>query len=306
MRRLATYGIIVVGGFMLLLSGVFIQRLWADLFVTGHDTVVKTGRPTKLTAKIERKIISYLAPNLKGVELCFYLGQQEIGKAVSDQDGIAHLPYTPLTVGMHTISYQIKGKSSRYRAGRLFAVSGTRPAVVTDIDGTISNYPDWEVPLGGAKAPTFPYAPEFLRKLADGYDIIYLTARDDALDVVTMAFLNHHQFPEGAVLYNEWGMRGEKRRQMGAKHAAGFKLRMIKFLQEAGIIVVAGIGNSATDVEAYSEAGIDSYIRKDPKQSIANPKASILFANYQELEGIFAAKHAQYQELARRLAEDKK
>jgi phosphatidate phosphatase PAH1 len=265
----------------------------AEIVITGHDVIVHAGTKAVLSAKAEKKFISFLSPDIRGLEVTFLYKELVIGTAVTDKYGIARVEYLAVNqAGVYPITYQIPKKKMYYRAGRLFVVDGSRPALVTDIDGTISDYPDWKVPLGGSTAPTFANASEVLRKLAQSYDLIYLTARDDAMDKVTMAFLDKHRFPEGPVLYNDLGLSKEKRKQLSPKHHGAFKCAVIKKTLAAGIPIVAGIGNASTDAEAYLGAGIDAYLIKDPKYVISAP--AVVFQDYAEFEQILAKKDAEY------------
>jgi uncharacterized HAD superfamily protein len=68
------------------------------------------------------------------------------------------------------------------------------------------------VPISGQQAPAFKNSVDALNRLSQDYNIVYLTARDDALDEKTRGFLfkDHdparagvQSFPLGAVLYND-------------------------------------------------------------------------------------------------------
>ncbi len=281
------------GGVLAILVMGFLNKcVQAEVMITGHDIIIRQGYTATLSAKAETRFISFLQPDIKNLTVTFLLDGQVLGSGVSDKDGIAKVSYLTTKPGVYKIAYQITGKKFAYRSGRLFVVSGERPALVTDIDGTISDYPDWKVPFGGGSAPTFANAPELFRQLAGKYDIVYLTARDDVWDKATLAFLNKHNFPEGAILYNELGLSGTKRKQLSSKHHGSFKLAAIEKLQENGIIVAFGIGNAATDAAAYVKAGIDSYLIKDKKYNIKPP--SVVFESYSELEQLLSKKETHY------------
>lgn len=286
------------GGFVafLITGGFFFTYLQAEVFITGHDAIVLPGQSAVLSAKAEIKFISFLQPDIKGLTVHFMVGGRALGSGVTDKDGIAQIAYNAAAPGVYQIEYRI-AKKCKYRAGRLFVASGKRPTIVTDIDGTISDYPDWKVPFGGGKAPTFTHAPELFRKLAEKYEIVYLTARDDVWDRATLAFLDKHNFPPGPIVYNQLGLAGEKRKQLSSKHHGSFKLAAIERLKASGLVVVLGIGNAATDAEAYVNAGIDSYLIRDKKYQIKSP--SIVFDNYSELELILTKKEDHYQSLVK-------
>lgn len=268
----------------------------SNIVLTGHDEMVKTGNTGILAVKVEKKILGYWAPNLTEIQVEFLLGEDLLGSGITDSQGIARLKYAPDRVGVHKINYRLPAIARRYRCrpGHLFSVSGMRPAVAVDIDGTLSDYPEWKVPFGGGSAPAFHYAGEFLRRLAARYEIVYLTARDDVLDEVTMSFLKKHGFPEAPVLYNDW------RRFL--TRAEQFKYESIGRLRENGVPIVAGIGDSLKDVKACHDAGIDAYIRRSDKTvgwGAGEALSAILFQDYNDLHRIFLEKDPHYQSLIR-------
>ncbi len=144
---------------------------------------------------------------------------------------------------------------------RLFVLDPARPVAVVDIDGTISDLPDWQVPFVGHRAPTFAGAPALMADLARRFQIVYLTARDDLFDEGTRAFLARHGFPDGPIVYNDLGLRTPEERGQLDPHAHGeFKLGQLQALRARGVAVTIGIGNAETDAFAYEQAGLPSYI----------------------------------------------
>lgn len=223
----------------------------ADAAVTGqcYDAITTPGQRVKLRAKFERSYIGWTyRPDLehKPVELSF--AGQTAG-AITDDDGVGEAWFqAPSQPG--TYDFQARYGSTTL-AGKLWVLDPQRPLAVIDIDGTISNLPAWLIAFRGAKAPSYPGAPELMRDLARTHQLVYLTARDDYWNPQTRPFLARHQFPAGPVIYNEKGSRDH----------AGYKLGRIQALQALGVTVALGIGNAETDGEAYRGAGIPSYLR---------------------------------------------
>src|SRR5262249_15998383 len=149
-------------------------------------------------------------------------------------------------VGRYDVTYELAKPEDRKifaddprGAGTLF-VNPDRPTLVVDIDGTLSDYPELKVPFSGEKAPAFKNSVDTLNPLAKDYNIVYLTARDDALDEKTRGFLfkDHdpgregvQAFPQGAVLYNDLGWTTYKElSQLDSERHAAFKTEAIKKL----------------------------------------------------------------------------
>ena len=86
-----------------------------------------------------------------------------------------------------------------------------------------------------------------LDELARDYEILYLSARDDSLLARSRAWLDHHQFPRGALLTRDL--------HLGNLSAESFKTRRLRELQRR-FQLVAGVGDRNEDARAYLEAGL--------------------------------------------------
>lgn len=124
------------------------------------------------------------------------------------------------------------------------SASDRRPAVVFDIDGTLTTEPfDPITPRDGAQ--------EAVRRYVDkGYEVAYVTSRPELFESVTLAWLRLNEFPvlrlemaPGLVVDDE--------------ETAGVKLATLEQLErELGIDFVYGYGDSASDFVAYEAVGI--------------------------------------------------
>ena len=124
--------------------------------------------------------------------------------------------------------------------------SARRPAVVFDIDGTLTTEPiDPVNPREGAQ--------EAVRRYVDkGYEVVYVTARPDLFESVTEAWLRLNDFPElrlemapGVVIDDE--------------ETAELKTGTLEELEEElGIEFRYAYGDSASDFVAYETMGIPS------------------------------------------------
>lgn len=233
----------------------------ARVFGTGHDAITTPGHPVALTAKFERQLVSYLRPDVRGERVRFAFAGGA-ATARTDRDGVAALAVQAGAPGVVPFEAALAGNRQAQPAqARLFVYDPQRPVVVIDLDGTLSDLPDWEVPLHGDVAPTFPHALALVRDLARTHAIVYLTARDDALDAMSRGFLARHGYPDGPVLYNDWGLTSrDELEQLRSKNHGAFKLEVIRALQARGVNVTLGIGNAETDAYAYEQAGIESFI----------------------------------------------
>lgn len=117
-----------------------------------------------------------------------------------------------------------------------------RPAVVVDIDGTLT-------PGTLSMFEARPAAARALRTYAaKGYDIVYLTARSPFLQAGIPAWLEEHGFPTGSLhtarIIGDW------------LHVARFKTNVLDDYRALGWRLSYAYGDSATDFAAYAAAGI--------------------------------------------------
>jgi hypothetical protein len=229
---------------------------------------------------VERGGWMFWRPDVKNCPVTFSV-QGSTLDGTTDWDGVAHATLTaPAKPGVYSYSAEPEGRSDAAATGRMWVLDPARPLAVVDIDGTLSDMPEWKVLFKGQEADAFPDSPELLRSLSRTHQIVYLTARDDALDGKTRAFLKLHSFPDGPVIYDDLGLtRKVERSQLNPKNHGKFKLGELKKLQALGLKVDVGIGNAETDAWAYEQAGANhSYIKSAPHAG-----TSVRFGTYAEL-----------------------
>lgn len=250
--------------FVLLLAG------HAEARVTGlaYDAVTVPGKTVSLEAKFEKGWGRFIRPDIKREFVSFTIDGASIGQDKTNDQGKASVHWTPKKAGL----FRFKAKLVK----RKFTVTGTirvlkprNKVIVVDIDGTISNMSVLMLPFRGDRAKAFPDSSNILRSLAKTHSIVYLTARDDSFSTLTEAFLTRHKFPEGTIIYNEYGGKTKAAlgNQLNPKNHGKFKFGVLKRLKRQGLNLVAGIGNAKTDAEAYRKAKLTSYIRAEESYS---------------------------------------
>lgn len=225
----------------------------------GYDLLAAEGGGVLLRAKLEKRGIWGIHPDVHGEELFFRLDGRLLGSARTKDEGIASLDWTPPAgKGVHEIAVSL-APSSRYEAAalpfRVFVRDPRRPGLVVDIDGTICAAPQKEVATRPpAELPAVEGAAEALVALAAGFDVVYLTARDDALMGATREWLGLRGFPEGPVLVRDLGV--------STLSAERYKRERLKTLRKTWNLV-AGVGDREEDGEAYLAAGLEAYLIGD-------------------------------------------
>ena len=122
------------------------------------------------------------------------------------------------------------------------APAGSAPAVVFDIDGTLT-------PQVLAIYKARPDAARVAQALSGkGYLIIYLSARSTGFSAGIPGWLRKHGFPEGIVHVAQTA--GDH------KDPATFKAQILERYTSSGWELRLAYGDSSTDFEAYAEVGI--------------------------------------------------
>lgn len=182
---------------------------------------------------------------------CFPDGWRRIGRARTDREGrfaLALAGAARLPVGMRDLFAHVPGHGGGVRFLAYVAPRGT-DAIVSDVDGTLTESEDAilnTVVFGDDIAPQ-PHAPRALEQAAAGRPVIYLTARGDQYTEVTRRWLAVHGFPRGPLRLAPTTIV-----KPGARTVA-FKTGTLQALR---IPIAAGIGNRASDIAAYANAGL--------------------------------------------------
>jgi phosphatidate phosphatase PAH1 len=155
-----------------------------------------------------------------------------------------------LPMGMRDLYVSVTGDRSGAAFIGFVAPAVTR-LIVSDVDGTLTAsenaYPESLV-LGGDVAAQ-PGAAAALTLLAQrGYSIVYVTARGDRFTQDTRDWFAAKGFPRGPVRMPTSIVT------MPGADTVEFKRTTIQSL--AGFDVKAGVGNRASDITAYTEAGL--------------------------------------------------
>ncbi len=122
------------------------------------------------------------------------------------------------------------------------AKAGQAPAIVFDIDGTLTTKPI-------SVFTTRDKAVVAVRELADrGYQIIYLSARHPYFQWLIPSWLEKNGFPDGPLHVPQ--SRTEH------NNPASFKSAVLQEYVDNGWTLKAAFGDTSTDFEAYLEVGI--------------------------------------------------
>jgi hypothetical protein len=158
-----------------------------------------------------------------------------------------------LEPGRHRVRFVVRGDLSSTEAF-IEVVPRGAPVFVSDVDGTltVAESEEFGALLSGRLPAVNTDAPEVSRILASkGYHAMYLTARTEWLVGRTRDFLAANSFPPG-VVHTTQSATGAT----GAA-AAEYKSEELAALADHGLVPSWAFGNTATDAQAYENAGVD-------------------------------------------------
>ena len=218
----------------------------------GIDLIAVAGEDQVIAGRLAYGLIDKAAEH-EDVELfaCGAHGWRAIGGARSDGDGwfaLALRGAARLPVGLRDLYASVDGDRSGVRFLAYVAPRGT-PIVVSDVDGTLTAsekaFPH-ALFLGGAVAAQPGAAAALARAPAQ---VVYVTARGGRFAEATRRWLAANGFPRGPLVL----ARGLLVRP--GRDTVAFKTRALHALERA-FTIEAGLGNRASDVTAYTAAGL--------------------------------------------------
>lgn len=218
-----------------------------DLIATTDDTQILRG---KVGYGMTDKSLGNAAVDLYA---CVAGAWQPIGTAHTRSDGrfaYALAGADRLPPGLRDMYMSVRADRSGARFLAYVAPANTR-LVVTDVDGTLTGSESSFIKavFYGASVSAQPGAAEALRAAAaSGAQVVYVTARGDRFTDETRYWLGTHGFPRGPLRLAPSLMV-----KPGAATVA-YKRSVLKSLD--GFSIAAGVGNRASDVSAYTDAGV--------------------------------------------------
>lgn len=173
---------------------------------------------------------------------------QSVGVTRSDDDGRFSLTLSGaarLPVGLTDLYAHVPGDGTGVRFLGYVAAKD-ESVIVSDIDGTITSSENavYRAVLG-MDIDHQPGAPQALA--ASGKTVVYVTARGDQLTQITRQWLDAHGFPRGPMRFAKSMVTLPGHRTVDLK---------TNTLASLGVPIAAGIGNRASDIVAYTNAGL--------------------------------------------------
>jgi len=246
-----------------------------EISFTGFDQLAHVGEEVVLKTKLETK---YLMNDLEDEPVLCRVAGQELGEAITDEEGFAVWHFTPDKTGDYQIIFHLPD-TAKYQPKQTPALLAVRtddkPIIVSDLDHTVIDIKGYTQFFfhDNEKILPLPGLPDILYELANDYDIIYLTARDDMYVNVTKNWLDMYNLPVAPVfvcdLSEDPVNQGE------------FKIQALKQLKEKWPNITIGIGDKVHDAEAYLANDMTAYIIGDYDQL---PEKTIQVTGWSEIQ----------------------
>src|SRR6185436_10268135 len=212
-----------------------------------------------------------------------------VGTARTGEEGYFALPLSGpgrLPNGMRDLFVSVVGDRTGARFLDYVAPEGTR-LILSDVDGTLTSSENAffeTILLGTEPAARAGAARAYGAATTRRYQMVYMTARGSQYTSETRDWLAHKNFPRGPLRLAPSFIT------LPGGDTVDYKTRTAQALADAGLELAAGVGNRASDITAYGNAGIapDRIFIEVPEYAdeVQAPLAdgdAIGFATYDEL-----------------------
>jgi hypothetical protein len=252
---------------------VLAERLWLapeDQLTAEDACALPLGR-VRLAALLERYLLRFVDPAVRGVRIDFLEEGKLLGSARTDARGSATIEVDAGPPGRR----RFRVVSPRAEQALVVDVlPADAPILVLDLDHTVADVSPWRFAFADNRSVRpLPGAVEAIQGLAGSYHIVYLTARDHSFLTKTREWLRLRGLPDGPVFI--------RRRRFWSLSPMAHKLERLAEVARTHRLV-AGVGDLPSDMEAYRRNGMTGYLM-DPMGTVPAPEGVIRVRNWEEL-----------------------
>lgn len=270
--------------------------------LTLDDAIVSPrGTTIRCSASVEQEYWGGLRTDINGTQVAFFADGRPLGSAVT-RGGAATRELPLPRDGAVRIEAECIAGGRRLRAtAHVYTFDPRRVIIAVDIDNTISSTDYKELYRKPEDEESEPKkgSRRTLARLKSDYDIAYVTARPRLVLDKTRQWLHEEEFPSGPVICAP-GLREALRR-------TSFKRQVLTELRQRWPNLLIGIGNSESDVEAYSECDMLPVIVFGKPSRAAERIHAVPLRHWKDVARFFADNAgvlAEPERLRRHLAED--
>jgi len=253
-------------------------KTFSRLYFQGIDAVGKPGEEVEVSALVERRDHFGLRRMLAGVPVTFHHEGRMLGGANTNADGIAAFPFQTSGAGYYEVEARIESPDLPQLRTTLLvaAVEADETILVVDIDHAVAKSHSFPKSLLGMYYDLVPVpgAREALDKLFGDYQIFYLCDRSDRNIRTTKEWLASHGFPPGPLCVKTGSF---------LLQTADFRRKTLLAWKAKWENLAAGIGDSATDADAFLAAGLRAYVLDSGVSDGMLPQGAINVRDWEEL-----------------------
>ncbi len=248
--------------------------------LSGLDAIGLPGESSTIRAKLERRGLLGANKDLKGFVLEFYRDDTLLAARTTDDEGFAHLDIPAPKQGRTKITVRFPGRG-KYGSAKaiayVYSFDPQKPGMLIDIDHTIADIRSLEfLVTDNVDIPALPQAPEVLTRLSARFNIIFLTAREDAFANKTRAWLELRKFSPAPVVYWDIGQSP----LLGSQ----YKDKAIRSLQKRLRGLRIGVGDKISDARVYVKHGLRAFIITPRNIQNELPLGAAWIASWKEIE----------------------
>lgn len=263
-----------LGALVLVAAIVLVERLLIspEDQVTAEDVLALPGGRLRLVGRVERYIIRYVDPPVRGATVEFFDGESRLGSAVTDPRGFAVLETDAGPIGRR----RFRVKTPRAEEALVVDVlAADAPILAVDIDHTLADISTLRFAFTtNQNTRSLPEAVDVLKRLAKRFSIVYLTARDHSFLGKTRDWLRLQGLPDGPVFC--------RRRRFWSQRSMNHKLERLAELKRTHRLV-AGVGDLPSDAKAYLASGMAAYLM-DPGAQVPDMEGAVKVRGWKEFE----------------------
>jgi hypothetical protein len=253
---------------------VLIERLFVapEDQISADDLLALPGSRIRLVARVERYLIRFVDPPVRGERVEFLEGDRLVGEAVTDALGFASIEIDAGPVGRRRFTVRTR------RAAEVLMVDvlpADAPVLVLDIDHTITTVSTFRMAFTtNRKTGHLPDAVETIRRLARRFAVVYLTARDRSFLGKTRGWFVLQGLPDGPIFL--------RRQRFWSQKSFDHKLERLAELKKTHRCV-AGVGDLSGDARAYLATGMSAFLM-DPAGVLPDIEGAMRVRGWKDLE----------------------
>jgi hypothetical protein len=245
--------------------------------LTTEDALALPHGRVRLVGRLERYVIRFIDPPVRGATLEFFEGEKRLGSATTDDRGVASIEIDAGPPGERRFRV-LSSRSDEALVVRVLPADS--PVLVLDLDHTIIDISTTRFAFThNRRTHPLPDAVDAVKRLASRFTVVYLTARDHSFLAKTRDWLHQQALPDGPLLM--------RRKRFWSQAPLDHKVERLGEVRKTHRLI-AGVGDLPSDAKAYLANGMTAYLM-DPSGAVPALDGAIAVRGWKELEAKLTA-----------------